>query len=168
VQKALGQRGVVLVLRLDARAEVGAQFGRPDGERGIIAVAAYALNSESGHNRQHIRAHSPNAVEHTPTVSSAVNTVGSRRQAGCCGAAADELWRTFRNAFRRACTRVPGRARTRDGSERLGRTRTTRRDMVSAGNRPGGAGEKLSTIARHTLPLVVICNSMASCSTCSH
>jgi hypothetical protein len=38
MQKALGQRGVVLVLRLDTRAEVGAQFGWPDGERGVIVV----------------------------------------------------------------------------------------------------------------------------------
>jgi hypothetical protein len=168
MQKALGQRGVVLVLRLDARAEVGAQFGRPDGERGIVVVAANAMSLGGGHNLQQTRAHSPNAVEHTPTARSALNTVGSRRQTGCCGAAADELWRTFRNAFRRPCTRVLGRARAKDGSEQLGRTRTTRRDMVSAGSRPGGAGEKLSTLARHTLPLVVKCSSMASCSTCSH
>jgi hypothetical protein len=45
VQKALGQRGVVLVLRLNARAEVGAQFGRPDGERGVVVIPARVTSS---------------------------------------------------------------------------------------------------------------------------
>jgi hypothetical protein len=79
-QEAHAQREVALLLRLDARAEVGAERLGPRRERRVVLVSA-ARPSASPSFPHNGGTHRPKPVVHTPTASSAVNTPGSRPNA---------------------------------------------------------------------------------------
>jgi hypothetical protein len=100
-----------------------------------ITASIHALTAQS------------DAVEHTPTASSLLRRRGGR-------VLADVQRRISKALYACARARKGGRRRTgASGSVGRGR-RAESRDMVSAGNRPGGAAEKLPIVARHILPLV--------------